>query len=29
MTRQVDVGVDVWDFWPVTLEMIHARRRRR
>ena len=29
MTRQIDVGVDVWDFWPVTLEMIRARRRRR
>jgi calcineurin-like phosphoesterase family protein len=28
MTRQVDVGVDVWDFRPVTLEMIRARRRR-
>lgn len=21
-TRQFDVGVDVWDFWPVTLEQI-------
>jgi calcineurin-like phosphoesterase family protein len=29
MTRQVDVGVDVWDFRPVTLEQIKARRRRR
>jgi len=28
MTRQVDVGVDVWDFRPITLEMIRARRRR-
>jgi calcineurin-like phosphoesterase family protein len=28
MTRQIDVGVDVWDFQPVTLEMIRARRRR-
>ena len=29
MTRQIDVGVDVWDFRPVTLDMITARRRRR
>jgi calcineurin-like phosphoesterase family protein len=28
MTRQVDVGVDVWDFRPVTLDTIKARRRR-
>jgi calcineurin-like phosphoesterase family protein len=28
MTRQVDVGVDVWDFRPVTLHTIKARRRR-
>jgi calcineurin-like phosphoesterase family protein len=28
-TRQVDVGVDVWDFRPVTLEQILARRRRK
>ena len=28
-TRQVDVGVDVWDFRPVTLEMIRGRRRLR
>ncbi len=27
-TRQYDVGVDVWDFTPVTLEQIRARRRR-
>ena len=29
MTRQIDVGVDVWDFRPVTLDKITARRRRR
>jgi calcineurin-like phosphoesterase family protein len=29
LTRQVDVGVDVWDFRPVTLEQITARRRGR
>jgi calcineurin-like phosphoesterase family protein len=28
MTRQVDVGVDVWDFRPITLETIQKRRRR-
>lgn len=28
MTRQVDVGVDVWDFRPVSLAQIKARRRR-
>ncbi len=27
-TRQYDVGVDVWDFRPVTLADIRARRRR-
>jgi calcineurin-like phosphoesterase family protein len=27
--RQVDVGVDVWDFRPVTLAQILARRGRR
>jgi calcineurin-like phosphoesterase family protein len=27
-TRQYDVGVDVWDFRPVTLATILARRRR-
>lgn len=27
-TRQYDVGVDVWDFRPVTLAEIRARRRR-
>jgi calcineurin-like phosphoesterase family protein len=26
--RQVDVGVDAWDFQPVTLAQILARRRR-
>jgi calcineurin-like phosphoesterase family protein len=26
--RQYDVGVDLWDFRPVTLEAILARRRR-
>jgi calcineurin-like phosphoesterase family protein len=26
--RQYDVGVDVWDFTPVTLAQIRARRRR-
>jgi calcineurin-like phosphoesterase family protein len=29
LTRQVDVGVDVWDYRPVTLETIHTRKRRR
>jgi calcineurin-like phosphoesterase family protein len=29
MTRQYDVGVDVWDFRPVTLATILSRRRRR
>ena len=28
LTRQVDVGVDVWDYRPVTLDRIRARRRR-
>jgi len=28
MTRQVDVGVDVWDFRPVTLDTIRQRRAR-
>lgn len=28
VTRQYDVGVDVWDFRPVTLATILARRRR-
>ena len=27
MTRQVDVGVDAWDFRPITLETIRSRRR--
>ncbi len=27
-TRQYDVGVDVWDYTPVTLEQIRTRRRR-
>lgn len=27
MTRQVDVGVDVWDFRPVTLSQIRGQRR--
>lgn len=29
LPRQTDVGVDVFDFRPVTLEAIRARRRRR
>ena len=29
LTRQADVGVDVWDFRPVTLETIAGSRRRR
>jgi calcineurin-like phosphoesterase family protein len=29
MTRQVDVGVDVWDFRPIGLTQIKARRRRQ
>ena len=28
ITRQYDVGVDVWDFRPVTITQIRARRRR-
>jgi calcineurin-like phosphoesterase family protein len=28
LTRQVDVGVDVWNFRPVSLSMIRARRGR-
>jgi calcineurin-like phosphoesterase family protein len=28
-TRQYDVGVDLWDYRPVSLETIRARRRRR
>jgi calcineurin-like phosphoesterase family protein len=28
-TRQYDVGVDAWEFRPVTLETIRATRRRR
>ena len=26
--KQYDVGVDVWDFTPVTLDQIRSRRRR-
>ena len=29
VTRQIDVGVDVWDYRPVTLATIRAPRRRR
>lgn len=29
MTRQIDVGVDVWDFRPVTLDAIRDALRRR
>jgi calcineurin-like phosphoesterase family protein len=29
VTRQIDVGVDVWDFRPVTLAAIRRPRRRR
>ena len=29
LTRQFDVGVDGWDFRPVTLATMRARRRRR
>ncbi len=29
IARQYDVGVDVWDFRPVPLEAILARRRRK
>jgi calcineurin-like phosphoesterase family protein len=29
MTRQVDVGVDVWDFRPIGLDAIRGRRMRR
>jgi hypothetical protein len=28
MTRQYDVGVDLWDFRPVLLAEVLARRRR-
>ncbi len=28
-TRQIDVGVDAWDFKPVTLAALRARRRPR
>jgi calcineurin-like phosphoesterase family protein len=28
LTRQVDVGVDVWEFQPVTLATVRARRKR-
>jgi calcineurin-like phosphoesterase family protein len=29
LPRQTDVGVDVWDFRPVTLAQISAARRSR
>jgi calcineurin-like phosphoesterase family protein len=29
LARQIDVGVDVWDFRPVTLAQIRAHLRRR
>jgi len=29
LTRQVDVGVDVWDFRPVSVDAIRARRAKR
>jgi calcineurin-like phosphoesterase family protein len=29
MTRQVDIGVDVWDFRPITFDMLRSRRRVR
>jgi calcineurin-like phosphoesterase family protein len=29
LTRQVDIGVDVWDYCPITLDEIRARRRKR
>jgi calcineurin-like phosphoesterase family protein len=29
LPRQIDVGVDAWDFAPVTLERLIARARRR
>jgi calcineurin-like phosphoesterase family protein len=29
LARQVDVGVDLWDFCPITLEEIRAHLRRR
>jgi calcineurin-like phosphoesterase family protein len=28
VTRQIDVGVDVWDYRPVTLDTLRTRRRR-
>jgi len=29
LTRQLDVGVDVWDYRPITLDAIRTRRRKR
>src|SRR5262249_43008519 len=29
LTRQVDVGVDVWDYGPITLDRIRSRRQKR
>ena len=29
LTRQVDVGVDVWDYRPITLDRIRSHRQRR
>jgi calcineurin-like phosphoesterase family protein len=29
LPRQIDVGVDVWDFRPISLDMIRARRKGR
>jgi calcineurin-like phosphoesterase family protein len=29
LPRQIDVGVDVWDFYPISVAMILARRKRR
>jgi calcineurin-like phosphoesterase family protein len=28
LTRQIDVGVDVWDYRPITLDAIRTRKRR-
>ena len=28
LTRQVDVGVDAWDYRPITLNTLRTRRRR-
>jgi calcineurin-like phosphoesterase family protein len=29
LTRQIDIGVDVWNFRPISLSLIRARRARK